>query len=381
MRRSLKETVAIAGPLSIGILSTAVIARKNALAIRNCDACHLIGVASRSFEKAEMFISSLNLEGVRAFGSYQALLDDPRIQAVYIPLPTTMHVEWVIKAAKAGKHVLLEKPVAVCTSDLQLMLEACADNDVFLMDGTMFVHHSRALKLQALLNTPRFKDVQRMQSTFSFRGDDAFFTKNVRGDCGLDPLGALGDLGWYCCRMAILVFVTPPLSVDAVCRKWSPDGRVPYDVSATIYFDEEGDRLCQFNCSFVSAFCQTFSISTKPTMTDGTDKIITCDDFCIPRSNMSSCYQVESIAPSPFADYGSRIMSAKETIQVGECVQEEMMFRAFAELSKSQHSATALTRRKELQNGMIACQVLMDAVLEATRTGEVVRIETIPGWG
>jgi predicted dehydrogenase len=360
--------------MNFGILSTANIARKNALAIQVSDSCRLVGVSSRSLEKAEGFISSLNLDGVRAYGSYQDLLDDPTIDAVYIPLPTTMHLEWVVKSAEKGKHVLVEKPVAVCHSDLVRMMKACADNNVLFLDGTMFVHHFRTLKLQSLLATPRYQQVHRMNSTFSFRGDDSFFAQNIRANADLDPLGALGDLGWYCTRVALLAFGTLPYSVSAVCRKWSVDGKVPLDLSATLYFDADRERVCEFSCSFVTAFCQSFRITTRSTLAD---KVITCDDFVIPRSGLSTVCKIDTLAPYPLASADGMVMAATEELRVGDCVQEVEMFRAFSKLAKFPRCPKSEARVAELQNGMSSTQRVIDAVLEAARGEKEVKIASL----
>jgi len=357
-----------------GILGTASIARKNALAIHGNDSTIMFGVASRSLASAEKYVASLGIDNVKAYGAYQSLLDDTDIDAVYIPLPTVLHVEWVLKAAKAGKHVLVEKPVAVCNADMEVMLQACKESNVFLMDGTMFVHHFRLRKLEALLATPRLNQVHRMFSRFSFRANDSFFTDNIRGNSGLDPLGALGDLGWYCARMSLVAFAgTRPKSVEAVCRRWSPDGVVPYDVSATIFFDEAKDRFCQFHCSFAATFEQTFSISTKAALPQGLDKVLTCDDFCIPRSSLSAHYTVETMAPNPLDDVASCVVSSIEHIRGDECVQEQQMFAAFAELSRSD-SAESQARKEELQRGMQTTQVLMNCILESARQNKEIQL-------
>ena len=358
-------------PLLFGILSTASIAKKLALAMSGCPDTKLMAVASRSFERAEAFISAAQLDaGVRAYGSYQALLDDPRINAVYLPLPTTLHVEWVCKSAKAGKKfILVEKPVAVSNADLQVMLECCRENDCFLLDGTMFVHHKRTRHLQQLLDTPRFQAVHRAQCQFSFRGDDSFFENNIRGDCGLDPLGALGDLGWYCIRYSVLLFDKMPTHVTAVCRKYSPCGKVPYDISATLFYDTGNDRIFQFDCSFLQGFCQTARVFIRPKQRGGADKIIMSDDFVIPRSMLSSSYTVESSdASAPFADEGGRVLSAIEKINFSECVQEQEMLSYLASLR------TDASRHQQILGDMQKTQQIMDAVLAAARLGTPITV-------
>ncbi|MEC9094164.1 MAG: Gfo/Idh/MocA family oxidoreductase, partial [Planctomycetota bacterium] len=125
-----------------GILSTAEIAQKNWAAIRFAENATLRAVASRNLEKANAFIdccqgSTPYEEPPMALGSYEQLLESEEIDAVYIPLPTGLRKEWVIKAATAGKHVLCEKPCAINYDDLLEMTQACEQNHVQFMDGIM----------------------------------------------------------------------------------------------------------------------------------------------------------------------------------------------------------------------------------------------------
>ena len=131
-----------------GILSTANIARKNWLAIRNSGNAVVTVVGSRKIEKSQQFINDCQASAPfsqmpEACGSYDELLKRDDVDAVYIPLPTGVRKEWVIKAANAGKHVLCEKPVGVSAADVVEMLAACKKNNVQFMDGVMFMHSQR----------------------------------------------------------------------------------------------------------------------------------------------------------------------------------------------------------------------------------------------
>ena len=126
--------------LRIGIMGCASIAKKNARAIIRSQRCSLVAVASREIQKAEAFCDELKLDrSVRRIQGYAALLADKGIDAVYIPLPTKLHKEWVSKAAAAGKHILVEKPVGVNATEVQEMIVACNAANVAFMDGTMSV--------------------------------------------------------------------------------------------------------------------------------------------------------------------------------------------------------------------------------------------------
>ena len=112
-----------------GIISCANIANKNVRAMKLSDNANLVAVASRSIDKAKVFASENNLgEDVKLYSSYQDLLDDPRVQAVYLPLPTRLHLEWGIKVAESKKHLLIEKPAAIDASELFQIMAACQRN-------------------------------------------------------------------------------------------------------------------------------------------------------------------------------------------------------------------------------------------------------------
>src|SRR5262249_33281735 len=141
-----------------------------------------------------------------ACGSYHELLDRDDIDAVYIPLPTGIRKQWVCRTAGVGKHVLCEKPCAVSTADLRAMLDACREHRVQFMDGVMFMH-SRRLPLlrQTLDDGCSIGPVRRITSQLSFLHADAFLTNNIRASNLLEPLGCLGDLGWYNIRFSLWV--------------------------------------------------------------------------------------------------------------------------------------------------------------------------------
>ena len=127
---------------------------------------HFTLQASRQRAKAEKFRDHNRLpRDVKIYEGYNALLEDPEIDAVYIPLPTTMHLEWVVKAANAHKHVLIEKPVAIDADQFYIMIMTCKNNNVLLMDGVMFMHHERLRTLNMFLKDPRCGQVTPTTST------------------------------------------------------------------------------------------------------------------------------------------------------------------------------------------------------------------------
>eukprot|EP01018_Ginkgo_biloba_P037832 Gb_11248 [translate_table: standard] len=226
-------TVCIAGTMGeekirFGILVCAMIARKVSRAIRMAPNALLYAIGSRSLEKAEAFASANEFpSAVKVYGSYEMVLDDPSVDAVHIPLPTSLHVEWALKSVHKKKHILLEKPPALSVEELDQIIEACHGNGVQLMDGTMWMHHPRTSIMKDLLrNSELFGELKMVHSTFTFCPTPDFFQSNIRVRPDLDALGALGDLGWYCIR-AIL---------------WANDYQLPQSVTALpgAVFNEAG---------------------------------------------------------------------------------------------------------------------------------------------
>src|SRR5262249_54256326 len=208
--RLLKHVTKISSDkLRWGILGTADIARKNWLAILNSGNSEVVAVASRDAERARVFITRCQSHApmpnvVLALGSYDDLLASKEVEAVYIPLPTGLRKEWVLRATAAGKHVVCEKPCASNLADLQEMLGACRKNGVQFMDGVMFMHSRRLKSLrESLDDSQTIGEVRRITSAFTFCAPPEFYTSNIRAQAALEPQGCLGDLGWYCIRFSL----------------------------------------------------------------------------------------------------------------------------------------------------------------------------------
>src|SRR5262249_54208551 len=123
-------------------------------------------IASRSIDKAKAAARAAGISV--AYGSYDALLDDPNIDAVYIPLPNTLHDEWTRKAAEHGKHIWCEKPVCPTAADAHALVDFCKAKGVKLMDGFMWPHHPRTRKLREFLDSGGIGQVRRVSGTFTF---------------------------------------------------------------------------------------------------------------------------------------------------------------------------------------------------------------------
>ena len=267
-----------------GFLSTAAIARKNWKAIHLSGNGTVTAVASRSVQRAQAFIDECSAEvpqrnPVAALGSYDALLADDDVDAIYIPLPTGIRKEWVIRAAEAGKHVLCEKPVANHARDAKEMIDACAAAGVQFMDGVMFQHSARLPALCARLDDPEvLGQLRRINTHFSFCGDPSFRQSNIRANHELEPHEALGDLGWYCIRFMLWVMNGHAPTHVAARTLYSledqkSEGQVPGEMTAELRF--ENGVTGSFFCSFLTQNQQTALIS-------GDKGYVFLDDFVLP---------------------------------------------------------------------------------------------------
>jgi predicted dehydrogenase len=265
-----------------GILGAANIARKNWKAIRNAENSALVAVASRDSGRARRFIEECQAEASLtpvpiACGSYDELLGRSDIDAVYIPLPTGVRKEWVIRAAQAGKHVLCEKPCALTSRDLGAMLDACRKQRVQFMDGVMFMHSRRLPLLRQVLDDRQsIGTVLRIASQFSFKASEEFYQQNIRTSHDLEPLGCLGDLGWYNVRFSLWVMnqqlperVTGRVLVHHV-RGGPP---VPMEFAGELLY--AGGVSASIYCSFRAENQQWAVVS-------GTQGYLTVPDFVLP---------------------------------------------------------------------------------------------------
>lgn len=268
-----------------GFMSTATIGRKNWQAIKLSGNGSVVAVASRSQEKSAEFIAQCQSavpfdQEPRAIEGYDQLLESADVDAVYIPLPTGMRKEWVIRAAKAGKHVLCEKPCANNADDLAEMINACRENNVQFMDGVMYMHSQRLQKIREVIDRGEngIGKLKRIATQFSFCGDNDFQAGNIRTDSRLEPLGCLGDLGWYTIRFALWVmnFQMPKFVVGRMLtdlqRGDSPEA-VPMEFQGELHFD--GGVTSTFYNSFVTGHQQWAHIA-------GTEGHVHVADFVLP---------------------------------------------------------------------------------------------------
>ncbi|KAM0845262.1 hypothetical protein ACQ4PT_056498 [Festuca glaucescens] len=276
-------------PVRFGIMGCASIARKLARAmLLVAPTAEVAAIASRSGDKARLFAADNGLPaGTRLHGSYEALLEDPDIDSIYLPLPTSLHLKWATAAAARGKHLLLEKPTALCAADLDSILAACEASRVQFMDCTMWMHNLRTAKMRQLVaDQSTIGDVRIVNSIVSFRADEDFLQNDIRIKPDLDAMGALGDIGWYCIR-AILWAVDYELPKNVIAHRHPVKNQagVLLACGASLYWED--GKVATFHCSFLTNLTMDMTVV-------GTNGTIHVTDLLIPYNEKSSPFSVDS---------------------------------------------------------------------------------------
>jgi xylose dehydrogenase (NAD/NADP) len=220
-----------------GILSTADINRKLIPGAHASPKVDLIAVASRDKGRADDYAREWQIE--RAYGSYDELLADPDIEAVYVSLPNTMHAEWSIHALDAGKHVLCEKPFSRHTDEVEASFDAAERNDRLLSEAFMFRHNPQTARLQELIDGGAIGTLRLVRSAFSY---SLYDTDNIRLRTDVEG-GALMDVGCYCVSGSRLL-AGEPESVYA--GAWFGETGTDWVFTATMRF--ANDVLGLFDC-------------------------------------------------------------------------------------------------------------------------------------
>lgn len=347
-----------------GILSTAEIGQKNWKAILNAPSATLTAVASRDHDRAARFVQRLQAAAPfatppAALGAYESLLESADVDAVYLPIPTGLRTDWAVRCAAAGKHVLVEKPAATNSAELSRVIDACHAHQVQLMDGVMFMHSARFAALRAVLDDGEtIGKVRRISSGFSFCADDRFFQHNIRASAQLEPLGCLGDLGWYAIRFAL----------------WALKWQLPRQVSGRILQQSDAGVPIEFSCELlfrdVSAelYCSFITAGEQWAVVTGTRGSVRLDDFVLPIANRQPSFitteQSFHIDNCNFdMRMNQRLHQVKEDASGTPNSQEALMIEEFSQLVLDGQP----DRRWE--NYARNTQRVVDAVLQSARAG------------
>jgi D-xylose 1-dehydrogenase (NADP+, D-xylono-1,5-lactone-forming) len=237
-----------------GILSTANIAQTQLIpAIKGAKNAEVVAIASRG-EKAIEVAERLQIP--KAYTSYEELLDDQEIDAVYIPLPNLLHKEWVIKAAKKGKHVLCEKPASLTAADTAEMVTVCNNYGVRFMEAFMYQFHPQHDRVKEILQAGEIGEVKLMKSSFSFFMEPTDRESNIRMDSTMGG-GSIFDVGCYCIHSSRNLLNSEPVSVE-VNSKIDADYNV--ETTSFVMMKMANGVDVVFDSSFDMAFRQEYEI-------------------------------------------------------------------------------------------------------------------------
>ena len=324
-----------------GILSTANIAKTAFIpALRQTQRGELVAVASRSQEKAEAFAQEYNIPHV--FGDYASLLASPEIDAIYNPLPNTMHAEWTALAAQQGKHIFCEKPLGVTVAEAQQMVDDCQEAGVLLVEAFVFLYHPQTLKLRQLLDDGVIGELVQMQAHFTFALPRR--AENIRWNQAMGG-GAMNDVGCYAITFARFAFGEEPVAIQSAAHV-DPEFGVDSRVGMLLTFP--GNRFATLQIGFDAAGGPGVALFG----TKGTIEI-----------------------PQPFHPQGEShfVIRTRDGEETAHCDTGKMPFTAALE----QFHDCLLDGAKPLvtADNAVATLRVMEAAMESARTGQ--RVE----WG
>lgn len=220
-----------------GVLGTARVAKYGVIpGILKAFNCELYGIAGRDQQKVKQYQEQFGF--TKSFVGYSALLADPDVQAVYIPLPNNLHYEWVMKAIKAGKHVLCEKPLALTAKQVEELHEAAKENNVILMEAFAYLHSPYIASLKKDVESGAIGDIQYIESAFLTQGyeKDIRLNKKNGGGCTY-------DLGCYCTSM-ILSLINSDWKYVKGASEFNEDG---VDIFTSVIMQFENETRASFN--------------------------------------------------------------------------------------------------------------------------------------
>ncbi|XP_042040021.1 uncharacterized oxidoreductase At4g09670-like [Salvia splendens] len=304
--------------IKFGILGCAKIARKLSRAIALSGNASISAIGSRSVEKAAEFGRENALPAsARAYGSYDAVLDDPDVDAVYVPLPTSLHVQWAVLAARKGKHVLLEKPVALSVAELDVILAECESSGVQFMDATMWMHHPRTHRMKDFLaDSSSFGHLKSVESNFIFPAGKDFLENDIRVKPDLDALGVLGDAGWYGIR-SILWAADYELPKSVIASPDAVLNNAGIILSCSAKLQWQDGRAGTFRCSFLGDLNMDVTIA-------GTEGTLSVRDYVGPFHEKKASFT--TVVKS------GATLESREHVVTTELPQEALMVREFSRL-------------------------------------------------
>lgn len=325
------------------VLGAARIATKKVVpAMLKSEWCEIVAIASRDLEKARQ--SAMELQIPKAFGSYEEVLADPEVEAVYIPLPNHMHVPWSIRAAEAGKHVLCEKPIAMNVDECRKLIAARDRSGVKIGEAFMVRTHPQWLRARELAQSGAIGDLRAVTCAFSFFNREAGNIRNVAEFGG----GAVMDIGCYPIQLSRFLFGEEPVTVAAAIDR-DPQFQV--------------DRLSSAVLSYPSGHC-VFTVSTQ---------LVYYQRFQI----LGTQGRVEVEVPvNPTPDRPSRLIVDNGADLAGRGARVEELAPCNQFTIQGDHFSRAIRGLGEIPTPLedsLANTAVIEAVFESARTGIAVR--------
>lgn len=225
-----------------GVLGTADIARGCTIpGMQQAENCELYAIAGRNIDKANAFKDAFGFQ--KAYGDYESLLNDPEVQAVYIPLPNHLHYEWIMKAIDAGKNVLCEKPMAPSAKEAAELYAAAKKKGVVLMEAFAYLHSPYVAALKEVIDKGTIGDILYIESAFLTANHDMSNIRMYKEYYG----GGMYDLGCYCTSLITWLLGKVPVDVKGVAE-FTKEG---IDLNAAVIMKYDGDVRASFNCGMI----------------------------------------------------------------------------------------------------------------------------------
>lgn len=226
-----------------GVLGTASIAKGCTIpGMKKANNCELVAIAGRDINKAEAFKEEFGFQ--KAYGNYEDLLNDPDVEVVYIPLPNSMHVEWCLKAIKAGKHVLCEKPLAPSAEEAEKLFKAAEEAGVILMEAFAYLHTDYVQQLKkAVFEEKQIGDIRYLESAFIIQTSEDDNIRMRRETYG----GSVYDVGCYCVSLMTWLMGEKPEEVKGLAEY--TDKKI--DIYSSVYMKYKNGVRASFNCGMI----------------------------------------------------------------------------------------------------------------------------------
>lgn len=285
-----------------GVLGCAYIAVNSVIpAIQQSERGEVTAIASRGIEKARETAAKLNIP--KAYGSYEELLADPDIDAVYIPLPNHLHKEWTIKAAEAGKHVLCEKPAALNTEETIEMIEACKKAGVLFVEAFMYRLHPRVTRVKEILASGEIGELRAVNGCFTFNNAGDAGNVRYRQEWGG---GSIYDVGVYPLTAARWIIGSEPEAATVHAFFSEQHGGVDMQASGLIEF--AGGAALTFDCGMWAAYRQGIEILGTDGRIEMKGAFTDADPFIVHTNDGSR-------SEGPFEGYNSYTLQADRFAQ------------------------------------------------------------------